>query len=93
MNPSDKRKVEYRKMKAAFEWNDWPVPSPQKFHHFTVTRQVDQLVTAREADPMLGFMGRLMTICAMPRTNLAAISQHRRDNRVFNSISVVFLST
>ena len=47
MNPSDKRKSEYRKMKAAFEWNDWPVPTPQSFHHWTLARQVDHLVPAR----------------------------------------------
>ena len=69
MNPSDKRKSEYRKMKAAFEWNDWPVPTPQSFHHWTLARQVDHLITAREAEPDLGFMVRLMALCSLPRTN------------------------
>ena len=64
-----KRESEYAKMKAAFEWNDWPVPTPQSFHHWTLARQVDHLVTAREAEPDLGFMARLMALCSLPRTN------------------------
>ena len=38
INLSGKLKSVYRMMKAAFEWNDWPAPSPQKFHHFTLAR-------------------------------------------------------
>ena len=43
--------------------------SPQALHHFTRTDQVDQLVGASEADPDLGFMGRTMALCSLPRTN------------------------
>ena len=32
--------------------------SPQALHHFNRFDQVNQLVTASEADPDLGFMGR-----------------------------------
>ena len=80
MNPSDKRKSEYRKMKAAFEWNDWPVPTPQSFHHWTLARQVDHLVTAREAEPELGFMARLLALCSLPRTNPGRRLQYVRRN-------------
>ena len=80
MNPSDKRKSEYRKMKAAFEWNDWPVPAPQSFHHWTLARQVDHLVAAREAEPDLGFMARLMALCALPRTNPGRRKEYVRAN-------------
>ena len=86
MNPSDKRKSEYRKMKAAFEWNDWPVPSPQKFHHFTLARQVDDLVTAREADPDLGFMARLMALCSLPRTNPGRRLRYVRKNGPYSLV-------
>ena len=75
-----KRKSEYAKMKAAFEWNDWPVPTPQKFHHWTLARQVDQLVTARESEPDLGFMVRLMALCSLPRTNPGRRIQYKRVN-------------
>ena len=37
--------------------------SPQARHHFTQTDQVNQLVSASEADPDLGFMARLLALC------------------------------
>lgn len=80
MNPSKKRKIEYGKMQAAFEDNGWPVPSPQSFHHWTLARQVDQLITARESDPDLGFMTRLLALCALPRTNPRRRKEYRRVN-------------
>ena len=54
MNPSDKRKSEYRKRKAAFEGKDWPAPTPQSFDHWALACQVDHPVTALEADPDQG---------------------------------------
>ena len=83
-----KRESEYAKMKAAFEWNDWPVPTPQKFHHFTLARQVDQLVTARESDPDLGFMARLMALCSLPRTNPRNRLQYKRVNGPYKLIMI-----
>ena len=43
--------------------------SPQAHYHFTQADQVNQLVSASEADPDLGFMGRTMALCSLPRTN------------------------
>ena len=43
--------------------------TPQARHSFTVADQVDQLVTASEADPDRGFMARTMALCSLPRTN------------------------
>ena len=43
--------------------------SPQALHHFTRFDQVNQLVSASEADPDLGFMARLLALCSLPRTN------------------------
>ena len=80
VNPAQKRKIEYRKMKAAFEWNDWPVPSPQSFHHWTLARQVDHLVTAHKSEPDLGFMARLMALCSLPRTNPGRRKEYVRRN-------------
>ena len=42
--------------------------TPQALHHFTQADQVNQLVGASEADPDLGFMARLLALCALPRT-------------------------
>ena len=43
--------------------------SPQSRHTFTQTDQVNQLVSASEADPDLGFLARTMALCSLPRTN------------------------
>ena len=43
--------------------------SPQALHHFTQADQVNQLVSASEADPDRGFMARTMALCSLPRTN------------------------
>ena len=43
--------------------------SPQARHHFTQADQVNQLVSASEAEPDLGFMARLLALCSLPRTN------------------------
>ena len=43
--------------------------SPQALHHYTRFDQVNQLVSASEADPDLGFMARTMALCSLPRTN------------------------
>ena len=43
--------------------------SPQALHHFTQADQVNQLISAREADPERGFMARMMALCSLPRTN------------------------
>ena len=54
--------------------------SPQARHHFTQADQVHQLVSAREADPDLGFMARLMALCCLPRTNPGNQLQYKRVN-------------
>ena len=54
--------------------------SPQSRHHFTRFDQVNQLVTASEADPDLGFMARLMALCSLPRTNPGNRLLYRRVN-------------
>ena len=54
--------------------------SPQAVHHFTQADQVNQLVSASEADPDLGFMARLMALCSLPRTNPGNRLQYKRVN-------------
>ena len=45
------------------------VPARRQARHFTQLDQVTQLVAARDADPELGFMARLLALCSLPRTN------------------------
>ena len=54
--------------------------SPQAVHHFTRFDQVNQLVSASEADPDLGFMARLLALCALPRTNPGNRLLYKRVN-------------
>ncbi len=42
--------------------------TPQAVHHFTQADQVNQLVSASEADASLGFMARTMALCSLPRS-------------------------
>ena len=50
---------------------------------FTISDQVHQLVSASEADPDLGFMGRMMALCSLPRTNPGNQHQYKRVNGPF----------
>ena len=55
-------------------------PSPQARHHFTQADQVNQLVSASEADADLGFMARMMALCSLPRSNPGNRHQYKRVN-------------
>ena len=43
--------------------------TPQARHHFTRLDQIDRLIEAEESDSAIGYMGRLMALCSLPRTN------------------------
>ena len=60
--------------------------TPQALHHFTLADQVDQLVSASEAEPDLGFMARLLTLCSLPRTNPGNRLQYKRVNGPYTLI-------
>ena len=47
---------------------------------FTLSAQVNQLVSASEADPERGFMARLMTLCSLPRSNPGKRDRYVRKN-------------
>ena len=54
--------------------------TPQALHHFTRFDQVNQLVSASEADPDRGFMARTMALCSLPRTNPGNRKEYVRRN-------------
>ena len=54
--------------------------SPQAQRGFTLADQVNQLVSASEADPERGFMARTMALCSLPRTNPGDRLQYKRQN-------------
>ena len=54
--------------------------SPKARTHFTQADQVNQLVSANESDPDLGFMARMMALCSLPRTNPGERIRYKRIN-------------
>ena len=62
--------------------------SPQALHHYTRFDQVNALVGASEADPDLGFMGRMMALCSLPRSNPGNRHQYKRVNGPFKLVMV-----
>ena len=78
-----------------FDGLDGPVKAlreatPQALHHFTQADQVDQLVSASEADPDLGFMARTMALCSLPRTNPGNRKEYKRVN---GPLTLIMLSS
>ena len=57
--------------------------TPQAVHHFTQADQVNQLVSASEANPDLGFMARTMALCSLPRSNPGNRKEYKRVNGPF----------
>ena len=62
--------------------------SPQAQHHFTQADQVNQLVSASEADPDLGFMARMMALCSLPRSNPGNRLQYKRVNGPYKLVMI-----
>ena len=62
--------------------------SPGAKRGFTQADQVNQLVSASEADPDLGFMARLMALCSLPRTNPGNRHQYKRVNGPYKLIMI-----
>ena len=62
--------------------------TPQARHCFTVADQVNQLVSAREADPNRSFMARMMALCSLPRSNPGNRLQYRRVNGPYKLVMI-----
>ena len=58
-------------------------PRPRRGTASPVADQVNQLVSASEADPERGFMARTMALCSLPRTNPGNQLQYKRVNGPF----------
>ena len=62
--------------------------TPQALHHYTRFDQVNQLVSASETTPDLGFMARTMALCSLPRTNPGNRHQYKRVNGPYKLIII-----
>ena len=60
--------------------------TPQVRHHFRMLDQVNALVEARDADPDLGFMVRLVALCSLPRSNPGQRKEYVRRNGAFTLV-------
>ena len=56
---------------------------PHTRHHFTRFDQVDQLVRASESDAKIGYVGRMLALCCLPRTNPGDPKEYVRRNGPF----------
>ena len=54
--------------------------TPQARYHYTRFDQVNQLVGAGESDSEIGYMGRLLALCNLPRTSLGDRKEYIRSN-------------
>ena len=58
----------------------------QAVYHWTLADQLEDLEKARDAEPELGFMMRLLALCTLPRTNLGDRTQYVRRNGPYTLI-------
>ena len=75
-------------VKDALSGMGGPVPAiretpPPARRGFTLADQVNQLVSASEADADLGFMARTMALCSLPRSNPGNRKEYKRVNGPF----------
>ena len=57
-----------------------PQPPPKPRRHFTTFQQIDDLVRAREMEPSMSFIMRLLLLCSLPRTNPGKRTRYIRRN-------------
>ena len=62
--------------------------SPLAIRHFTLSDQVNQLASAREADAEMGFVARMMALCSLARTNPGNRLQYKRVNGPYKLIMI-----
>jgi hypothetical protein len=65
------------------------LPTVQGRHHFTRLGQLDALAgIGEDPTPDLGFMGRLLTLCSLPRTDPGSRQQYKRQNGPYKLIMI-----
>ena len=62
--------------------------TPQARHHYTRLDQIDRLIGAGEVDSEIGYMGRLLALCCLPRTNPGNRLQYKRVNGPYKLIII-----
>ena len=80
-------------MEACENMNDKSKPAfslvtPQARHHYTRLDQIGRLIGAGEVDSEIGYMGRLLALCSLPRTNPGQRLQYKRVNGPYKLIII-----
>ena len=66
--------------------NEQPAMTTDGRRHFSLFKQVDQLVAASEAEADVAFMHRLMALCSLPRTDPGNRQRYVRQNGPYTLI-------
>ena len=66
--------------------NEQPAMTTDGRRHFSLFKQVDQLVSASEAEADLAYLHRLMALCSLPRSNPGNRLQYKRVNGPYKLI-------
>ena len=65
-----------------------PVCEPRAVHHFTRRDQVNALVDARDSEPEIGFIMRLLALCTLPRTDPGDCDRYVKTNGPWTLVMV-----
>ena len=79
----ERKRSEARGIEATREYLGTPAPltmTPQAVFHWNRDDQVRELAAVRMSDPDVGFIARLLALCALPRTDPGDRRQWRRVN-------------
>ena len=82
--PRQERKLEqFEQIQESRDYLGDPTPllaTAQGIFHFDLDDQVNKLIEARQEDPELGFIMRLLALCTLPRTNPGKRERYVRRN-------------
>ena len=84
-------RAEARDIASAREYLGMPTPlalTRQAVYHWNREDQIKALVAARQNEPEMGFMMRLLALCTLPRTNPGNRDRYIRRNGPFSLIMI-----
>ena len=87
----ERKRADARGIEETREYLGTPAPlamTPQAVYHWNRDDQVNALVEARELEPDIGFMMRLLALCTLPRTNPGNRDRYVRRNGPFALIMI-----
>ena len=86
-----RKRAEARDITSAREYLGMPTPlalTRQAVYHWNREDQIKALVAARQNEPEMGFVMRLLALCTLPRTNPGNRDRYIRRNSPFSLIMI-----